>query len=332
MPCAIPDALHFIWIGPRLPWFAKLAVESALNACSTAAVTLWATHDLHADEHTSALSRHPRFRVQPLVERTLFETAPGGLPLDLLSRLFATLQAPAARANIARLLLLARHGGVYLDTDTITLRDLTPLRTESAFCGLEHVVWPLEKRYGVHTYRVLGGPVRGLVRKACAHLPRGERVFQRISPWYSTAANNAVLGFTPGHPFLSHMLRRVSELSEAERGRRYRLGTHLLQEALAQVGQELGVRSLAPRYFYPLGPEISHQYFRERHDAAAAADAIISEDTYVIHWYASVSQLTVYDSERVRRERGRTVFAEIAARFLQPCDAQLATDSSRSSS
>jgi hypothetical protein len=316
MPCAIPDALHFIWIGPRLPWFAKLALQSALLRCPGASVALWATHDLSADEHTRSLRDEPRFRLLRLAERTLFEDAPAELPLDLLARLFATLETPAARANIARLLVLACHGGVYLDTDTVTLRDLTPLRAAPAFCGLEHVVWPLRRVRGLSPYRLLGGPARGLLRKACAHLPRGERLFQRVSPWYTTAANNAVLGFAPGHPFLSQMLARVSELSESERQRRYRLGTHLLQEVLAQAGDELGVRQLPPPYFYPLGPEISHQYFRARSDAPSAADSVISPETFVIHWYASVSQLMPYDPARVQRERGRTIFAQVAVRVL----------------
>jgi hypothetical protein len=316
MSRAIPDAIHFIWIGPRLPWFARLALESALLRCPTASVALWATHDLSADEQTRALRRHARFRVTPLAERTLFDGAPAALPLDLLARLFATLETPSARANVARLLVLACHGGIYLDTDTVTLRDLTPLRETPAFCGLEHVVWPLEKVRGLSPYKLFGGPALGLVRKTCAHLPRGERLFQHVSPWYTTAANNAVLGFVPGHPFLSHMLTRVSALSEAERHRRYRLGTHLLQESLAQAGDRLGVRQLPPPYFYPLGPEISHQYFRKRADAPQAADALVSPETHVIHWYASVSQLLPYDPARVHAERGHTIFAQVAGRIL----------------
>lgn len=326
MSRAIPDAIHFIWIGPRLPWFARLALESALLRCPSASVALWATHDLSADEHTRALQRHARFRVAPLAERTLFEGAPATLPLDLLARLFATLETPTARANVARLLVLACHGGIYLDTDTVTLRDLTPLRATPAFCGLEHVIWPLEKVRGITAYRLFGGHVLGLVRKACAYLPHGEQLFQRVSPWYTTAANNAVLGFAPGHPFLTHMLTRVSALSEGERHRRYRLGTHLLQESLAQAGDQHGVRQLPPPYFYPLGPEISHQYFRKRDDAPQAADALVSAETFVIHWYASVSQLMPYDPARVRREQGRTVFAQVAGRVLAELDAPAGGD------
>ncbi|MFT3925884.1 MAG: glycosyltransferase [Myxococcales bacterium] len=316
MTASIPEKLHFVWIGERLPWFARLAVESALKACPRARATLWATHDLSSDACTQALSRHPRFGVAHLNERDLFADASDELPCELLARLFAGLSQPAARANLARLLILYREGGVYLDTDTVTLRDLADLAHYQAYCGLEHVIWPLEKRYGFHPYRVLGGPLRGLVRNACARLPRGERVFRRLSPLYFTAANNAVLGFTARHPFVRHMLQRVAALPEADLPLRYRLGTHLLQECLAEAGDALGVRQLPPSVFYPLGPEISRQYFRERANARESADLVLQADTHVVHWYASVSELANFDEARVRAERERTLFAQIAWRVL----------------
>lgn len=301
-----------------LPWFAKLAVQTALDHVPGARVSLWATHDLSADPHVVSLRRCDRFETRSLDGHSLLLDAPSALPLDLLSQLFETLTQPAARANIARLLVLARFGGVYLDTDTVTLRDLSPLYGLGAFCGLEHVIWPLEKRYGFHPYRLIGGPLKGLLRNACASVPGGERLFGRVAKLYSTAANNAVLGFSAGHPFLRETLQRVAELSVEERARRYRLGTHLMQEMLAQRGAALGVTQLPPSYFYPLGPEISRQYFKARSDAAAAAAAIIKPETHVVHWYASVSELAPYDEARVLNERERTVFAQIAARLIGP--------------
>jgi Glycosyltransferase sugar-binding region containing DXD motif len=314
---AIPAHLHFVWIGAQLPWFTELAMQSALEHVPGARVSLWATHDLSRDPSALALRRNERFEVLPLDERTLFEDAPANLPLDLLAQLFRTLTQPAARSNIARLLVLARFGGVYLDTDTVTLRDLSPLYEVGGFCGLEHVVWPLVERHGIKPYRLIGGPLREVVRIACAFLPRGERTFARAASWYRTAANNAVLGFTAGHPFLLETLARVAELSPKERLLRYRLGTHLLQEMLMRAGERLEVKQLPPPYFYPLGPEVSRQYFRRRSDAADAARALVQPNTYVIHWYASVSELAPYDEARVLRERERTMFANIAARALK---------------
>jgi hypothetical protein len=310
----IPPRLHFIWIGAKLPWFVKLAIQSALDRVPRAHVTLWATHDLAHDEHVAALRAYPRFELCSLDEATLFRDAPSSLPVDLLASLFRTLSAPAARANIARLLILARFGGVYLDTDTVTLRDLAPLYELGGFCGLEYVVWPLALRRGLKPYRVLGGPMREVVRSVCAHLPAGERQFAKVASWYPCAANNAVLGFSAGHPFLLDTLARVNELSPEEQKTRYRLGTHLLQEMLARQGHD--VHTLAPPYFYPLGPELSRQYFRPRGDLAAALNTIVRPETYVIHWYASVSELNAFDEARVLRERDRTLFAHVAAAVL----------------
>ena len=315
MATAIPARLHFVWIGKSLPLFAQLAMESALSACPDARVTLW-----HADAldraSGDALPRSTRFELCTLDGPALFEGADPALPVALLERLFSTLSQPAARANLARLLLLSRHGGVYLDTDTITLRDLAPLYALGAFCGLEHVIWPLERRYGISPYRVIGGPLRGLVRDLCARIPRGERLFARLSRAYPLAANNAVLGFTAGHPFLRLMLEHVSRLAPEELTRRYRLGTHLLQEALAQKGSELGVQALSPAHFYPLGPVISHQYFSPRAQLERDLARIVTPETYLVHWYASVSELMAYDAERLRRERDLTVFARLCERVL----------------
>ena len=316
MPAPIPQSLHFVWIGKRLPWFAQAAVRSALKACPGARATLWATDDLRGDPCTEALLGHERFRLATLTEQSLLSDAPSSLPRELLARLFGTLTQPAARANLARLVILYREGGVYLDTDTVTLRDLHELSPLGAYCGLEHVVWPLQKRYGVHPYRVIGGPLRGVLRDLCANLPEGERLFRHLSPLYFTAANNAVLGFAAEHPFLLHMLRRIGELPEAQRSLRYRLGTHLLQECLAEQGTALGVHQLSPAHFYPLGPEISRQYFRARKHAQVDAQRVIQSDTHVIHWYASVSELVDYDEARVRAESEHTLFAQIMARAI----------------
>lgn len=312
----IPHNLHFVWIGKRLPWFAQVAVQSALRACPSARATLWATDDLRGDPCTEALLRHERFRLAELNAASLLSDAPRSMPRELLARLFGTLKQPAARANLARLVILYREGGVYLDTDTVTVRDLQGLSTLGAYCGLEHVVWPLEKRYGVHPYRILGGPLRGVLRNLCARLPEGEHFFQRLSPLYYTAANNAVLGFAPEHPFVLHMLQRIGELPESQLTLRYRLGTHLLQECLTEKGDVLGVHRLSPAHFYPLGPEISRQYFRPRRHARADAERVIASDTHVIHWYASVSELVEYDEARVRAESEHTLFAQIMARAL----------------
>jgi hypothetical protein len=309
----IPAHLHFVWMGGTLPLFVQLAMASALRATPGARLTLWHDAELHRDT-LGRLRDEPRVELAVMNAGALFE---GLGTSELLGELFTTLREPAARSNLARLAVLAKHGGVYLDADTLTVRDLTPLFALDAFCGLEHVVWPLERRYAISPYRIVGGPLRGLVRDACAQLPAGELVFAKLARLYPLAANNAVLGFTARHPFLLGMLERLGDVEAAERRRRYRLGTHLLQQCLAESGARHAVHELAPRWFYPLGPELSRQYFRRRHLLAAALARIITDDTHVVHWYGSLAELGAYDEARIHSERHHTIFGALCARLLE---------------
>lgn len=312
----IPGHLHFVWIGETLPLFARLAIQSALTRSPLMRATLWASGDLERDPEVQALRSNERFMLARLDESTLMRDAASTLPLDVLARALAALKTPAARANLARLLLLAQHGGIYLDTDTTTLRDLAPLCALSAFAGLERVIWPLDKRYGIRPYRLIGGPLRGLVRNWCARSASGVSKFQKIERFYPTALNNAVLGFAPNHPFLTAALTRVAELSDEEQLKRYRLGTHLLQETYAACGKQLGVHALAPSAFYPLGPEISRQYFRAQPDITSFAAQVLTPETYLVHWYASVSELLAYDRARILSEREQTLFARLNSEYV----------------
>jgi hypothetical protein len=300
-------------MGGSLPLFVRLAMESALRSTPAARLTLW---------HDGALSRNQlgRLRDEARVELaaidTLFDGPPLGAPVEGLRETLAALREPAARSNLVRLVALAKHGGVYLDADTLTVRDLSPLLPLEAFCGLEHVVWPRDRRRSLSLYRVLGGPLRGLVRDACASLPDGDVLFAKIAGHYALAANNAVLGFTAHHPFLLHALEQLCEIEAGERLRRYGLGTHLLQQALASVGARFGVHTLAPRFFYPLGPELSRLYFKKQHALAAALDRIVTDDTYLVHWYGSLAELAAYDEARIHAERERTIFGALCARVI----------------
>ena len=318
----VPALLHFVWYGRSLPWFAALAIESALRACPEAQAILWAGDALEEDAPLASLRSRPRFTLRPLPEpSTLLDGPDGAATSALLSDLVRALPSPAARANLMRLLILARHGGVYLDTDTLTLRDLSPLLPEGAFCGVEHVVWPLEKRGAAPLYPLVGGLWRELVRAVCARAPGGEALFAHVAPAFFEAANNAVVGAPPRHPLIMRMLGLVAALPADERTRRYRLGTHLLQQALAEAGPASTMRTLAPAAFYPLGPELSRQYFRPRRDVEAVMRRIVQPETYLVHWYASVSELRRYDEARVRAERDRSVFAALCCRVLDaaPC-------------
>lgn len=130
------------------------------------------------------------------------------------------------------------------------------------------------------------------------------------------AANNAVVGARAGHPFLSAMLRSASRLPLFKAKRRYRLGTHLLQKTLKNYVPESGQQEdrmtvLSASHFYPLGPEISRHYFHAYEDPRAIAREIFSEETYAIHWYASVSDLSIRDAHYIRKTAHQSVYASL---------------------
>ncbi len=322
----VPQRLLFVWLGSSLPLFAELALRSAVHHHPNWEVLLW---------HSPELSPEPRARLASLgvvcrpihIEQLLGSAAavlPEGAPplgVGLLGDVYYGLSTPAARANLIRLLALYTHGGVYLDTDTLTLRDLSPLLPLSAFCGQEHLLWPRRKLNLADSYFWVLGPILSAARWVCAHTDSGYRRHRQLLPWYSTAANNAVLGFRPAHPLLRGALERISEMAPRERQRRFRLGTHLLQEMLERPapGPAARVHQLPPSAFYPLGPVISGHYFRPVADVARVARELLAE-TYVVHWYASVSDLRALDQQYLREHAQRTLYAHLCAPHMNASD------------
>ena len=99
------------------------------------------------------------------------------------------------------------------------------------------------------------------------------------------AVNNAVFACEPGHAFAMEFLMRMVEMPEDRKLVRFALGTHLLQHVVRDYeGDDLEVHR--PSVFYPLGPEVSQHWFSD--GTADDVDEMIQDDTYIIHWYASV--------------------------------------------
>lgn len=316
----IPGTAHFIWFGAEFEWVHALAVRSAARVGGFERVVLHHDRDL---SHTAAwadLGRIPSFEARrldgPALTRLFGRLGPSG---DALARVFAQLDAPAARANVLRALILAVEGGVYLDLDTITVRSLEPLRAaHAAFCGEETLAWPISLGRNGGIAGHVGALVRDGVRDVYRRLPGGWRGFRRVAPLYPTAANNAVLGAEPGHPMLGRLLAGMLAVPESRRRVRCALGTHLLQATLADR-REGDLAVLPPRVFYPLGPELSAHWFRIRR-RLPALDQVLSPDTRVVHWYASVRTKHIVphiDADYVRAHATRQLFSALALAELQ---------------
>ncbi len=312
---------HFVWYGNRFPFMNRVAIESVLQRCQAFRAVLWHADPLSGRPEFDALLSHPRFEARTMRPEVLFpEEANGAFDVKRLRDIYVRVRSHVSRSNLARAAICHLEGGIYLDTDVLVLRDLSPLLASPCVLGLEHVIWPDTKVRGISAYRLLGGPLLGRMRALLAQAPRGEQLFERLQPLLHRAVNGAILGGAPRHPFFGYLLQRTAEVPAEEWQIPHRLGTHVLQRALTDY-QGPEVTLLPPAAFFPLGPVISRQYFRARSDAREAAARVASEQTYLVHWYASVTALDAFDSRRVLRDDGTTVFATLCAPVVRAFDA-----------
>ncbi len=309
-----PEA-HFVWLGRKLPWVYVLGVVSAARRGGFERVHFHHTDDLAGDPAYAELLREPRVTAARLEPEPLLEAAGSPGLVDV----YRELTTPAGRVNLLRMALLYERGGVYLDTDTVTLQSFRPLLAPGGiFCGEERLVYPGSAGTGFISRVRPGALARTALRDLLRRLPRGHRYFRRIEQHYPTAANNAVLGAEARHPFLRELIDLGLSLPRARRGVRYAFGTHLLQQAVAEF-RGPGLRLLPPAVFYPLGPELSEHWFRPAH--GAVLDEVLSRETVLVHWYASVrtaGHTRSIDRAWLDAHAHDRLFAALALRALGP--------------
>jgi len=307
----IPKVAHFIWLGPSLAWVHRLALLSAARRGGFERVVLH--HDaLSGESAPPELVSEPGVELATLDALGLMEAAGGGPLVEC----YRALETPAARVNLLRMALLARDGGVYLDTDTVTLASFDGLSAAAGvFCGEERLVFPAGRSSAWSRFRP-SALARMAARDVLRRLPNGYRGFRRVEHLYPKAVNNAVLGAEPGHPLVTELLARARRMPAAQRTVRYALGTHLLQEVVADyAGKDLTI--VPPEVFFPFGPEISEHWFRE--SARVELDDVLAPGTLLVHWYASVRtkrHVARIDEGFVRAHAERQLFSALAVRAL----------------
>jgi len=314
----IPPRYHFVWFGSRFPLMNSVAIQSCLRHCPGADVTLWHSDPLDHDLEYRRL-RQLGVRSEPLsAESVLRPLSDEGAAFDVakLEEIWSSVKSHVARSNIARAAILYRCGGIYLDTDTLVVRDLAPLRAHRAFLGTEYILWPQGSRRGVSWQRLVRGPALDVIRKIGARAPSGDRLYQSVRHLYSSAVNGAVLGARAGHPALARLLDATTAVPREEWGIKHRLGTHVLQRTLAAHREE-DLEILPTDVFYPLGPEWSRQYFRNCRDPEALVRRIVTPATRVLHWYASVSALHEIGPDELRSLARGTAFGRLCAPYVR---------------
>lgn len=304
----IPPLAHFVWIGRELEYVHQLAVASAALSGGFSRVLFHHTDELDGDWNFQEISRIAGVETHKLAPHALLEMAGGASLVDC----YRALTRPAAQSNLLRVALLHETGGVYLDADTVTRKSFAPLlSSEGVFCGEERLVFPA----GASGWSARLRPsaiARVAVRDVLRRVPDGFRWFRHVERHYPARVNNAVLGAEPRAAFLRELLARMSAFPAARRRVRYALGTHLLQTAVAEWGGA-GLTVLPPPAFFPLGPEISEHWFRLR--PRVDLSEVVGEETYLVHWYASVRSaphVAKLTPEFVRRHAARQLFSALA--------------------
>ncbi len=312
-PMQVPNHAHFIWLGSELPFVHQLALWSAREHGGFERVILHHEPGLVGTQAYRSFARDPRFELR-VISHAPLQACPES---ERLIELFESLKAPAARANVLRIALLFSEGGVYLDTDTITIRPFAALGASHPFyCGAEHIVYPAHVRYSKHPLERGAAHTRALLRMILTAIPGGHRAFHLVRDLYPTAVNNAVIGAAAGHPSLKAMLENMVSMDKKAREVRYALGTHMIQRVVRDDVHAAHVYD--PSYFYPLGPEISAHWFRVR-ATAPNLDAVIAPTTHTIHWYASVKTqkiLPTIDPAYIEHNATRQLFSALVKRYV----------------
>jgi hypothetical protein len=270
-------------MGGRFPYHCRLAVESVVDVMPDAFVEIHIIGERPDAPHLAAAESLSQVRVVAERFEELFETCPGGPTpyLDLLGRL--PVASPASVSNLARLAILLRDGGVYLDTDVLVFHRLDTPDDIGAFVGMEQV-WA-GNRSRVTGELGFGGALRAtpwaaswLANRVSCRLTRGRFVRnQDVSPprWSRVQANNAVLGAPKSSEFITRTLEKTLTVDPSAR---FALGPSLLDD-MCRSEPDL-VRVMAPSRYYPIPPGQSYRCFEDAHFP-------LPPDTQVLHYVAS---------------------------------------------
>jgi hypothetical protein len=311
----IPPIAHFIWVGTAFPWIFTLAIKSAAARGCLDRVIFHHTDDLGHLSWWQDLSALPGVECRRFDPIEVLEST-GPRAGELIDR-YREIRDAVARTNVLRAALLWRHGGVYLDADTLTVADLSPLLAAGVFCGEEHIVYPQAVKYSRTWRRRLKTVALSKFRELLQLCPHGYRIFHYVKSLYPRAVNGAVLGGQPAHPLFRELLARTIDIPRELAQHRHALGTHLLQQVVkGYPSADLKIHSA--EVFYPLPPVISLHWFRPTRFLALSR--IIKPTTRVVHWYASVRTARIIEEaspDWIRANAKSQLFSALALPFLE---------------
>lgn len=308
----IPARLHFVWIGTTIPWAYVFAVLSAVEHSELTEIVFHHTDILESGHELNAISNAPRVRVSRIDPYACLTQTGHELGLgEALVALYRRLEDPVMRSDVLRAAILYSCGGIYLDLDTVTVASLLPLTTLHHFVGSEVIVWPSFVRVSRSPALWARHLTLDVVRKVFRRMPNGWKAFRHIERFYTRGINNAVMGAEVNSCLFSDYLHAMILLSPERQAQRYALGPKLLQEVVDRYkNDDLTIHD--PSVFYPLAPEISEHWFRVIRPVLL--NTVLSSETRVVHWYASVrtrSLVTQITPAYVRENRGQQLYSAL---------------------
>jgi hypothetical protein len=279
----IPHHFHLIWIGRHFPFANRLAVESILQTNPGAKVTL---HYEDPPDNADWRALQAKVEFRPLSLPDLLAALP--VSMAAVAPVLSGISSGylAGRSNILRYLILYREGGIYIDFDTVTVRDYRPLLAHPAFIGEEAVfrydddrvagkyppgIVPAGAAFGLSYYLSMANS-RWLKDSGVGNALN--RSLMRL--WSERKLNNAVLGSAPGNAFFG---KAIALVPDTDPGIRYALGPILMNrtwgtEAAAHM------RRLSSDHFYCIPPSQTYRFF---YGPARPLPA----DAFSVHWCSS---------------------------------------------
>jgi hypothetical protein len=318
----IPNRYHFVWFGRDFPFTHALAIRSLARTCAPEAIVLHVSEDLAGAAHFDDVAAEVPVLCQRRLDIDQLLDGCEGFDLAALRSAYLDLQERkrwAALSDILRYLILLREGGVYLDFDILAVRDLRPvLQSCRGFCGRERILVPAKVFRGRRWTSYLRTSPLDLLRQICSRTTAGIDWWKRIEHLYPAAINGAVLGLEPGHALAREALAAVPALVPALPRRRPAIGPDLLQDLIDGRKRTDMLVFDAPA-FYPLGPTMAVHYFRQTKNVEAVVRKVVTESTYVVHWYNDdMKKLSrPNDSKELAALADHQLFSHIAARFTR---------------
>jgi Glycosyltransferase sugar-binding region containing DXD motif len=300
-------------MGTSLPWAYVFAVLSAAERSELPEIILHHTDALEEGAALAALRQTPRVRLSRIDPIACLMQAGQKLGAgDGLTVTYSRLTNPAARIDMLRAAILYLEGGLYLDMDTVTTNSLLPLLNTRQFVGCEFIVWPHFARTSRSPALLARTLILDLTRKMMRRTPGGWKIFRWVEKFCYRGINNAVMGAEADSPLFEDYLQAMLTVPPERQPQPYALGPDLLQEVVGRYARD-DLTIQEPHVFYPLPPEISEHWFRI--GRGVRLDAVLSAETRVVHWYASVrtkSLVALIDPNYVREHRESQLYSALA--------------------